>query len=171
MAYDYDKLYGETRDALGEPTARIVGFFDSYEVEGARILDVGCGQGRDALFLARRGHRVVGVDLSPNGIRDLVAVAEAEDLAVEGVVADLSDYTPDGIFDVILIDRTLHMLLDEALRLAVLARLLTHVGKGGWVVIADEAANMAGFRGVLEADARKWDIQTPGRGYLFAQRG
>ncbi len=57
-----------------------------------------------------KGHRVVGVDISPNGIRDLKNAAAKESLAVDGVVADIATYTPGGMFDVVLVDRTLHML-------------------------------------------------------------
>ena len=65
MAYNYDKLYGETPDALGPPTRVFVDFFASYRQQNARVLDVGCGQGRDALFIARQGHSVVGVESVP----------------------------------------------------------------------------------------------------------
>ena len=87
MANDYDKLYGETRDALGAPTRVIVDFFERLDSMPARVLDVGCGQGRDAMFIGRLGHSVVGVDISPNGIRDLTTAAAAKGLAVEGVIA------------------------------------------------------------------------------------
>ncbi|WP_342077412.1 methyltransferase domain-containing protein [Yoonia sp. SS1-5] len=68
MAYDYDKLYAQERDALGQPTAIFVDFFDKIDRKQMRVLDVGCGQGRDAIFIARKGHQVVGVDISANGI-------------------------------------------------------------------------------------------------------
>ena len=126
MPYNYDKLYGEMPDALGPPSDVFVKFFDSYPKQAARVLDIGCGQGRDALFIARRGHRVVGVDLSPNGIAAMLASAEKDNLPVEGIVADIADFTPDGVFDVIVIDRTLHM-LSSADRQRVLSELLNHV--------------------------------------------
>ena len=58
MAYDYDKLYRSTPRALGEPTELFVDFFKHQAEESLRVLDVGCGQGRDALFIARMGHCV-----------------------------------------------------------------------------------------------------------------
>lgn len=135
----------------------------------ARALDIGCGQGRDALFIARLGHEVTGVDLSPHGIRAMQEAAASEVLEVTGVVADLAEFQPDGYFDVIVIDRTLHM-LDAALREAVLARLLRHVAQCGWVLISDERSNMAGLRAVIDADGLDWrhDIATGGQ--LFLQR-
>ena len=169
MSYDYDKLYGETRDALGEPTQVIVNAFDRLPVRGARILDVGCGQGRDALFLARRGHHVTAVDLSPNGIRDLNAAAVAEGLDIVGIVADVTQFTPSGLFDVVLIDRTLHMLGPNE-RLQVLAELTLHISEPGWLLIADEARNIPQFAAFLEADNREWDIFHRKAGYLFAHR-
>ena len=169
MPYDYDKLYSETANALGEPTKMIVDFFERNGPENTRILDVGCGQGRDALFLARRGHRVVGVDLSPNGIRDLQTVAENENLAIEGVVADISSFEPDGTFDVLLIDRTLHMLAEDA-RHSVLSRLLNHVNERGWLIIADEASNIQGFENVILAHKADWVSELRNQGYLFVRR-
>ncbi len=169
MAYDYDKLYGDTPDALGAPTKVFVDIFQGFDRADARVLDVGCGQGRDALFIARLGHRVVGVDLSPNGIRDLRDAATREDLPIQGVVADVETYVPEGDFDVILIDRTLHMLA-EPKRLAVLERLLNHVSPNGQVLIADEATNIPGFEAVVAESPHDWQTTFQERGYLFVRR-
>lgn len=168
MAFDYDKLYGETPRALGDPTPAIVAFFEQLPPPRLRVLDVGCGQGRDALFIARLGHSVVGVDISANGIKDLVRSAAKEALPIETIVADIVSYRPDGDFDVVLIDRALHM-LPEADRLAVLARLIGHVAPRGWLLIADEASNMAGFKTVLAKSGRRWDSELDRRGHLFVR--
>ncbi|MGR3758613.1 class I SAM-dependent methyltransferase [Roseobacteraceae bacterium NS-SX3] len=170
MAYDYDKLYRGTPNALGSPSPAFVAFFNALDEKGLRVLDVGCGQGRDALFIARLGHSVTGVDISPHGIKDLTAAAAREDLDIEGHVADLAAFRPSGLFGIILIDRTLHMLA-EADRLAVLARLLEHAAPGGWVLIADERANLPGFRDVFAASPADWQTVKDERGYLFMRRG
>ncbi|MFT4716475.1 MAG: SAM-dependent methyltransferase [Paracoccaceae bacterium] len=169
MTYNYDKLYSETPDALGEPIQVFVDFFNKLEQENLRVLDVGCGQGRDALFIARLGHRVVGVDISPNGIRDLLAAANREKLPVEGDIADVATYAPDGMFDLILIDRTLHMLPKDA-QLSTLGKLLDHVAKNGLVLIADEASNIGDFASVISAHQLGWQQEFVKRGYLFIRR-
>lgn len=169
MTYNYDKLYGETPNALGQPTAIFVDFFEQLGPEHRRVLDIGCGQGRDALFIARLGHSVVGVDMSQNGIRDLHACAARESLPIEGIVADITSYQPNGLFDVILIDRTLHMLARDE-RCSVLGKLLDHVDGHGWLLIADEASNIGDFKAVVAAHGAAWRIAVQKRGYLFAQR-
>lgn len=169
MAYGYDKLYAAEPNALGTPTKAFVEFFAGRSGETLRVLDIGCGQGRDALFIARAGHDVVGVDLSPAGIRDMMAVAKQEDLPIEGIIADVSTFVPPRTFDILLIDRTLHM-LDEATRLAALARLIPCVVPGGWALIADERSNMAGFKSVFEDHDVDWNIETDKKGLLFLRR-
>ncbi|WP_282022203.1 class I SAM-dependent methyltransferase [Ruegeria faecimaris] len=169
MAYNYDKLYGETRNALGQPTSVFVKFFDQLDQHNVRVLDVGCGQGRDAIFIANLGHRVVGVDISPNGIRDLRAAATKENLKVEGVVADITTYNPEGLFDIVLIDRTLHM-LDRPSRGTVLNSLMDHVSDDGWLLIADESPNIADFKATALAHGLDWKTHFAERGYLFMRR-
>jgi len=66
MAYDHDKIYGEARDALEQKTSIFVDLFNQFDQQDARVLDVRCGQGRDALFIARKGHRVVCIDIAAN---------------------------------------------------------------------------------------------------------
>ncbi|MGZ9809573.1 class I SAM-dependent methyltransferase [Pseudoroseicyclus sp. H15] len=169
MAYDYEQLYQTTPHALGRPTQVFVDFFAARADRRLRILDVGCGQGRDALFIGRAGHSVLGIDLSPSGIRALNKVAKEENLDAWGVVADITDYEPDGLFDVVLIDRTLHM-LDGPDRIKALCTLLDHVDNRGWCLIADERANIAGFKDVVASRREEWGIVSEQNGYLFLRR-
>ena len=167
MAYDYDRLYREKQNALGAPSPEFVDFFQSLAGQVLEILDVGCGQGRDALMLLRAGHRVTGIDLSPQGISDIQAVATAEGLPFEGHVADITRFRPDRAFDVVLIDRTLHMLAasDQS---KLLARLIRAILPQGWLLIADEPRNLPRFREMLVRSEMEWDIVKFTRGYLFA---
>jgi SAM-dependent methyltransferase len=167
MTFDYDAFYAENPDGLGAPTQAFVDFFGGYERAGVRVLDIGCGQGRDALFIARLGHHVTGVDLSPKGVADMVQAAAG--LSVEGVVADVTTWRPEGQFDVLLIDRTLHM-LDDPARYEVFGDLLTALRPGGDLLLADEASNMAGFRRIMAASGRDWrEQQMKAKGLLFAR--
>ncbi|MEM9632964.1 MAG: class I SAM-dependent methyltransferase [Pseudomonadota bacterium] len=169
MAFDYNALYLETPHALGEPTKVFCDFFKTYQKKSARILDVGCGQGRDALFIARLGHSVTGVDSAPAGISDLLEEATREGLGIEGHVADIVDYSPDGPFDVIVIDRTLHM-LETGPRRKVFQKLIKHLNTGGYLLIADEPSNLPDFRKVLEAAPETWRMCKAEKGILFMQR-
>ena len=72
---------------------------------GDRVLDVGCGTGIDALFLARHGVRVVGIDASPGAIDQLRSklaragltdLVEARVLEIEAL-SELGDNRFDGL--------------------------------------------------------------------------
>ncbi|MDC1142361.1 class I SAM-dependent methyltransferase [Planctomycetota bacterium] len=169
MTTDYEKFYRENRHGLGEPTAEFVTFFNEYEPRQAKVLDVGCGQGRDALFIARLGHFVTAIDISPSGIADLLKDAEAEGLSVCTQVADVREYKSRKRFDVIVIDRTLHMLApdERAETLGILIRLSK---PGTHVLIADERSNIPAFKGVLSDSQWHWTTTLESRGFLFVRR-
>lgn len=168
MSYDYDALYATEPHALGAQTKSIAAFVAGLDLTCAHILDVGCGQGRDALPLARAGHSVTGVDLSPSGVAAMLAEAAAEGLTVTGHVADITTFTPRHAYDVLLIDRTLHMLAADP-RATVFASLITCLAPNGWLVLADEKANLPAFLRALEDDKRNWTVERCSKGLLFAQ--
>ena len=83
---NYEKEYQNSCNVCVEPFPEIVEFFENYDDECATVLDSGCGQGRDALFIARKGHSVLGVDTAQTGIEQMLEEAESEKLAVDGVM-------------------------------------------------------------------------------------
>lgn len=77
------------------------------------VLDAGCGSGENAAFLASRGHRVTGVDSSPEAIGRARALTRGRGLDVTFTVADLTELDGhDGRFDTV-VDSALFHCLDE----------------------------------------------------------
>ena len=72
-------------------------------LEAGRALDLGCGEGADACWLAERGWSVVAVDISDTALQRAAAAAETRGVSdrIEFVQHDLSDTFPDGTFDLI----------------------------------------------------------------------
>ena len=166
----YELQYQEGRDVCGPPFQQFVDFFNNLSQKKCRVLDLGSGQGRDALFIARKGHRVFGVDLSETGISQMLENARKEDLDVDGVVADIVEFEPEGEYDVILLDRVLHMLKDNDDRLAVLEKVCRHTKPGGFVLIADIPKNKGAFVRFFEDKHENWEKRVDNKGFLFLQR-
>jgi len=94
------------------------------------VLDLGCGTGRVALHLARRGHPVVGLDIEPEL---LDALAErATGLPVQTLRADARDFDLGRTVPLALAPmQTLQLLDDAGERAACLRRVAAHLEPGG----------------------------------------
>ena len=68
---------------------------------GARVLDLGCGEGRDSVFFAARGCDVTGVDVSASGLRKAERLARAHGVSVRWVRGDVAHGIPNGPFDLV----------------------------------------------------------------------
>jgi len=68
---------------------------------GRRALDLACGEGRNAIFLAQKGFQVTAVDISPRGVEKGASRAAELGVDVDFVQADLQDYRLEESYDLI----------------------------------------------------------------------
>jgi 2-polyprenyl-3-methyl-5-hydroxy-6-metoxy-1,4-benzoquinol methylase len=108
LGIKYDEYY-QASNFFGDPIQELIDFFDSIPSRGT-VLDVGCGQGRDAIALARLGFHVTGIDHSRVGIEQVNQVARKEKLPLKGLVADIYSYRSFDTYDFILFDSMFHFL-------------------------------------------------------------
>ena len=104
------------------------------------ILEVGAGSGRLTVPLARSGHEIVAVDISPSMLRLLGARLEKEETNVRGrvriVETDLCDLDLASQYDLILVPfYTFNYLLTPRRQLAALCRLRHHLASGGRLLV------------------------------------
>ena len=132
---EYDDRWAR-KAARGESIHGEADLVDSLLAPGASVLDAGCGTGRVAIELARRGHDVVGVDLDP-AMLDL-ARSKAPDLPwIEGDLAStiVTDAAGDQRqFDAAVAAGNVMIFLERGTEAAVVANLAAHLGPGGALV-------------------------------------
>ncbi|MBI2764966.1 MAG: class I SAM-dependent methyltransferase [Chloroflexi bacterium] len=106
---DFDAAYEGTPEwDIGEPQPAVVALDKAGQVGGA-VLDVGCGTGEHALYFARRGHSVLGVDIAARAIEKARAKADARGLRAEFIVWDAFELDLLGrVFDTVIDYGLLH---------------------------------------------------------------
>lgn len=101
----WERKYREGDVLIGKPPSEfLVESMKRIEshVCGRRALDIACGQGRNSLFLARRGFDVLGVDGSEVAIEKACRGAADAGLAIEYRHMDVRQQLPDGEFDLVI---------------------------------------------------------------------
>jgi SAM-dependent methyltransferase len=105
-----------------------------------RALDIGCGEGADALWLAERGWHVTAVDISRTALDRAAADAVERNVAnrIDFQRHDLAESFPDGVFDLVSA-QFLHSTVPMD-RTAVLRRAADAVAPGGTLLVVDHGA-------------------------------
>lgn len=93
------------------PDSRLVELVD--ELSPGHAMDLGCGTGRNALWLARRGWHVTGVDASSVGLQIAASAAHEEGLSMSFEHADVLGYLESApAFDLVVI-ANIHLAPDD----------------------------------------------------------
>jgi SAM-dependent methyltransferase len=132
----FEEMYRAT-DALwsGRPNAQLVA--ETADLPPGDALDIGCGEGADAVWLAARGWQVTGVDFAATALGRAAAGAAAagEEVAsrIAWVRADVTRWTPEpGSFDLV---SAQYMHLPTEQRRVLFARLADAVRPGGQLLL------------------------------------
>ena len=80
---------------------------------GTRVLDIGCGEGKDAVYMAQRGYEVSAFDLAQNGIAKTRRLAAQRGVEVNAWVDDINDFHAEGAFDILYSTGTIQYLFEE----------------------------------------------------------
>ena len=113
-----------------------------------RVLEAGCGTGRVALELARRGHQVTGVDIDPSMLAEARLARQDNLRFVEGDLMDLGDLVADG-FDVVAAPGNVIVYLTPGTEADVVAQMVRVLRPGGLLV--------AGFALDRHVSAQQYD--------------
>ncbi|MFD8229383.1 class I SAM-dependent methyltransferase [Streptomyces massasporeus] len=100
----WDDVYaGRPADVGPRPNARLTETVTDLGLPPGEALDLGCGEGGDALWLAGLGWRVTAVDISAVAVERLTTLARAHALGDRVLAArhDLQESFPPGAFDLI----------------------------------------------------------------------
>ncbi len=123
---------------------------------GAGALDVGCGTGRDTIFLAQCGFRAIGVDSSVEALKIARQRSEATALAVDWRLGDARDLpVEDGAVDLVNDRGCFHTIEPEDREL--FAREIDRVLAPGGLVLLRGAARDCEEEGLFAVDAQEVD--------------
>ena len=136
----WDRRY-EGRELVwtAEPNRFLVA--EAEALAPGRAIDLACGEGRNAVWLAERGWQAVGADFSEVGLQKARELANRRGVNVEWVAADLLDYRPDPrAFDLVLV---FYLQVPTAERLPILQAAAEAVAAGGtFLLVAHDSTNL-----------------------------
>ena len=84
----------------GKPSKEVVAVATKMKLP-VKALDLGCGEGRNALYLAGIGFETSAVDISESGIQKLNTMAGELHLDIDAVVCDIRQYVFNQSFDLL----------------------------------------------------------------------
>jgi tellurite methyltransferase len=112
----YDNRYGRVAEYWKPKPSAMA--YKALEIllgnkENIRVLDVGCGEGTNALFFARNGCQVSAFDLASSGVSKTIEKAKALNLSINVFRADINTYNISETYDLVFSSGTMQYLKPE----------------------------------------------------------
>jgi tellurite methyltransferase len=135
----YEKAYGNTDEYYwgvnpSQMCLKIISLMppqrSSVQDKHIKILDIGCGEGKDAVFFARCGYDVSAFDISDAGIEKTKRLADIAKVNINVFKANINDYRLDSKYDILFSSGVFHCIKQE-LRDEIFANYKKHTTANG----------------------------------------
>ncbi len=103
-------------------------------VKPLRVLDVGCGEGKDAVFFARNGYDVTAFDYADSGLEKAQNLAERFDVKINLFKADINDFRLTENYDIVFSSGVFHYIKPE-IRSEIADNIKSHINTDGIAAI------------------------------------
>ena len=107
--------------------------YHSLPLNGLHILDCGCGEGDNALALAKQGAELTLLDKSQNNLDKTINKLVSGGFLVRSITTNLEDWTPDMQYDIVIFTNVLHLISKER-REQALTNALSSLKPGGTLI-------------------------------------
>jgi len=138
-------------------------------VPGMRVLDMGCGSGRNLVYFLREGYEVFGVDVDPRAVEDLRRLVQslAPDLPATNFRVETIEDTsfPDAFADVVLSSAVLHFAAGDQ-QFAAMVSGTWRVLKPGGLLFCRLASNIGMEQRVHQLEGNRYGLPDGSQRYL-----
>lgn len=135
--------YFHQQYGLTLPHTDVVALIEEYQVAPGRLLDLGCGQGRNSLYLAEQGFDVTAYELNPRMLQTIRDIIEKEGITNITVEArDLNKIEITGEYDLMISTVVMMFLQREAIP-NLITQMQQHTAPGGYNLIVSAMSTEA----------------------------
>lgn len=149
----YDSIYGKSHNVFGHKHEPVLQTYSHLITREYPILDIGMGQGRNTVFLARQGFVVHGIDPSAVAVETVALKAKQEALPIIVQQTGFQDHAPSvACYSAILVFGLIQILTWEAIE-SLLGKVKLWTAKGGLVFVTAFSTNDPSYT-VYSAEGR-----------------
>ena len=132
----YNKLYKKNKNVWGDQPNKWLEMIWQDVDPGSFVLDLGCGQGRDSVFLAKKNFKIIAVDSAQTGIDDLYKSIDENNLDnIQAICQKVEDFEIEKDKYSIINARNVFQFLDKNDVLKIITNIKSNLKPDGFVVI------------------------------------
>jgi len=137
----YDKIYKTSKDAWGNEPNKLLQMIWQNVKPNSYFLDLGCGQGRDSIFMAEQGFKVVAVDESKEAIEQLKETAVKENLNIETICQSIADFKITQDKFLVINAYNIFQFLDKSKTMEIIRNIKKNLKPDGYAIISGFTIN------------------------------